>query len=71
MRLEGSLPDFHGATAWLHSEPLTPAGLHGRVVLVQFCTFSCVNWLRTVPYVNAWARRYREAGLVVIGAHSP
>jgi thiol-disulfide isomerase/thioredoxin len=69
--IEGELPDFGGATAWLNSEPLTAAGLRGKVVLVQFCTYSCVNWLRTLPYVRAWAERYRDAGLVVIGAHSP
>ena len=65
------LPDLGGATAWLNSEPLTPAGLRGKVVLVQFCTYSCVNWLRTLPYVRAWDERYRDDGLVVIGAHSP
>jgi Thioredoxin like C-terminal domain/AhpC/TSA family len=68
---EGELPDLDGANAWLNSEPLTPAGLRGKVVLVEFCTFSCVNWLRTVPYVRAWDERYREDGLVVIGAHTP
>jgi hypothetical protein len=65
------LPEFDGANAWLNSEPLTPAGLRGKVVLVEFCTFSCINWLRTVPYVRAWADRYGEDGLVVIGAHTP
>jgi thiol-disulfide isomerase/thioredoxin len=69
--IEGDLPDFGGATAWLNSEPLTAAGLRGQVVLVQFCTYSCINWLRTLPYVRAWAERYRDDGLVVIGAHSP
>ena len=69
--VEGALPDLGGATAWLNSAPLTPESLRGRVVVVQFCTFSCINWLRTVPYVKAWARRYRDAGLVVIGVHSP
>jgi thiol-disulfide isomerase/thioredoxin len=69
--VEGSLPDLDGATAWLNSAPLTPEGLRGRVVVVQFCTFSCVNWLRTVPYVKAWAAKYRDAGLVVLGVHSP
>ena len=69
--IEGQLPDLDGANAWLNSEPLTPAGLRGKVVLVEFCTFSCVNWLRTVPYVRAWDERYREEGLVVIGAHTP
>ena len=65
------LPELDGANAWLNSEPVTPAGLRGKVVLVEFCTFSCINWLRTVPYVRAWADRYGEDGLVVIGAHTP
>jgi hypothetical protein len=69
--VEGKLPELDGANAWLNSEPLTPAGLRGKVVLVEFCTYSCVNWLRTVPYVRAWAERYRDQGLVVIGAHTP
>jgi thiol-disulfide isomerase/thioredoxin len=69
--IEGELPDLGGANAWLNAEPLTPAGLRGKVVLVQFCTYSCVNWLRTLPYVRAWDERYRDHGLVVIGAHSP
>jgi Thioredoxin like C-terminal domain len=68
---EGELPGFDGANAWLNSEPLTPDGLRGKVVLVEFCTYSCVNWLRTVPYVRAWDERYRDDGLVVIGAHTP
>jgi thiol-disulfide isomerase/thioredoxin len=69
--IEGAFPELGGATAWLNSEPLTPAGLRGKVVVVQFCTFSCINWLRTVPYVKAWAEKYRDDGLVVIGVHSP
>jgi hypothetical protein len=69
--VEGEIPGLGGATAWLNSAPLTPAGLRGTVVVVQFCTFSCVNWLRTVPYVRAWADKYRDDGVVVIGAHSP
>jgi hypothetical protein len=69
--VEGALPELGGATAWLNSAPLTPDGLRGRVVVVQFCTFSCVNWLRTLPYVKGWATKYRDAGLVVIGVHSP
>lgn len=69
--IEGELPDVGGATAWLNSEPLAAAGLRGKVVLVQFCTYSCVNWLRTLPYVRAWVQRYRDDGLVVIGAHAP
>ena len=71
LRVEGRLPELVGATEWLNSEPLTPAGLRGKVVVVQFCTFSCINWLRTVPYVRAWAHKYRDDGLVVIGVHSP
>jgi thiol-disulfide isomerase/thioredoxin len=69
--VEGALPPLDGATAWLNSEPLTPADLRGKVVAVQFGTFSCINWLRTVPYVTAWAEKYRADGLVVILAHSP
>jgi thiol-disulfide isomerase/thioredoxin len=69
--VEGELSEFDGANAWLNSEPLTPQGLRGQVVLVEFCTFSCVNWLRTLPYVQAWSDRYRDHGLVVIGAHTP
>src|SRR5262249_10331927 len=65
------LPELDGATAWVNSEPLSSAGLRGRVVIVQFCTYSCVNWLRTLPYVRAWVERYADDGLVVIGAHSP
>jgi thiol-disulfide isomerase/thioredoxin len=71
LSVEGKIPDLDGATDWLNSEPLTPTGLRGKVVVVQFCTFSCVNWLRTVPYVRAWAEKYEDNGLVVIGAHSP
>jgi thiol-disulfide isomerase/thioredoxin len=69
--LESELPPFDGANSWLNSEPLEPEGLRGKVVLTQFCTYSCVNWLRTLPYVRAWEERYRDHGLVVIGAHSP
>ena len=59
------------AAVWLNSPPLTAQSLRGRTVLVDFWTYSCVNWLRTLPYVRAWAQRYREQGLVVIGAHAP
>ncbi len=69
--VEGEFAELDGATTWLNSEPLSPAGLRGKVVVVQFCTFSCVNWLRTLPYVRAWEKKYRDTGLVVIGAHSP
>jgi thiol-disulfide isomerase/thioredoxin len=59
------------ATAWLSSEPLTAASLRGKVVLVDFWTFTCINWLRQLPYVRAWAEKYRDQGLVVIGVHAP
>lgn len=70
-RTEGELATLAHATAWINSEPLTPAALKGRVVLVQFWTYSCINWLRNEPYVRAWAGKYKKAGLVVIGVHSP
>src|SRR6266446_9033911 len=70
-RDEGVLPSLSGATEWLNSPALTPAGLRGKVVLVDFWTYTCVNWLRTLPYVRAWADKYRDQGLVVIGAHTP
>src|SRR3712207_6915802 len=57
---EGRLPPFEGATGWLNSEPLTPEGLRGRVVAVQFWTYTCVNWLRTLPYVREWAAKYQD-----------
>jgi thiol-disulfide isomerase/thioredoxin len=69
--VEGHLPRFDGATTWLGSPPLTPEGLGGKVVLVDFWTFTCINWLRTAPYIRAWAQKYRAAGLVVIGVHTP
>jgi thiol-disulfide isomerase/thioredoxin len=69
--VEGRLASFDGATGWLNSEPLTPEGLRGRVVLVDFWTYTCVNWLRTLPYVRAWAAKYRDAGLTVVGVHTP
>src|SRR5262245_51079317 len=68
---EGGLASFDGAVGWRNSEPLTPQGLRGRVVLVDFWTYTCVNWLRTAPYVRAWDDRYRKHGLTVIGAHTP
>jgi thiol-disulfide isomerase/thioredoxin len=69
--VEGHLPSFDGATGWLNSEPLTPQGLRGRVVLVDFWTYTCINWLRTAPYVKAWDAKYRDVGLTVIGVHTP
>lgn len=69
--MEGMLPSFGGATEWLNSEPLTPDGLRGKVVLVDFWTYTCINWLRTLPYVRAWAEKYKDQGVVVIGVHTP
>ena len=66
-----TLAALDGAPVWLNSAPLTAEGLRGRVVLVDFWTYSCVNWLRTLPYVTAWHERYRDDGLVVVGAHAP
>ena len=65
------MPSLAGATAWLGSEPLGPAGLRGHAVLVDFWTLTCINWLRTQPYVRAWSQAYRDDGLVVIGVHTP
>lgn len=64
-------PSFAGAVEWINSKPLEPAALHGKVVLVQFWTYTCVNWLRTLPYVRAWAEKYKDKGLIVIGVHTP
>jgi thiol-disulfide isomerase/thioredoxin len=69
--VEGHLPSLDGATGWLNSDPLTPDGLRGKVVLVDFWTYTCINWLRTLAYVRAWAEKYEEQGLVVIGVHTP
>jgi thiol-disulfide isomerase/thioredoxin len=69
--VEGRLASFDGATGWLNSEPLTPEGLRGRVVLVDFWTYTCINWLRTLPYVRAWAAKYADAGLTIVGVHTP
>ena len=71
LRMEGELPSLGGATQWLNSPPLTATGLRGKVVLVEFWTYTCINWLRTLPYVRAWAKKYKNQGLVVIGVHSP
>ena len=65
------MPSLAGATEWINSPPLTSAGLRGKVVLVDFWTYTCINWLRTVPYIRAWAAKYKDQGLVVIGVHSP
>jgi thiol-disulfide isomerase/thioredoxin len=68
---ENSIPSFSGATGWLNSQPLTEASLRGKPVLVEFWTYTCVNWRRTLPYVRAWAEKYKDQGLVVIGVHTP
>src|SRR4029450_9841558 len=68
---EGALEPFDGATSWLNSEALTPTSLRGRVVLVGFRAYTCINWLRTLPYVRAWDAKYREQGLTVVGVHTP
>ncbi len=68
---EGELPSLDGATGWLNSPPLTPAGLRGRVVLASFWTYTCINWLRQLPYLRAWAEKYSGQGLVLIGVHTP
>lgn len=71
LRVEGRFPSLAGATEWLNSAPLAPEALRGKVVLVDFWTYSCINCLRTLPYLRAWAEKYKDAGLVVIGVHSP
>jgi thiol-disulfide isomerase/thioredoxin len=65
------MPSLDGATGWLNSEPLGPGGLRGKVVLVNFWTLTCINWLRQEPYVRAWSKAYRDDGLIVIGVHTP
>jgi hypothetical protein len=70
-RFTTHMPSLDGATAWLNSESLGPAELRGHVVLVNFWTLTCINWLRQEPYVRAWSQAYRSDGLVVIGVHTP
>jgi len=69
--LEGTIGSFDGANGWLNSQPLTPSGLRGHVVVVQFWTYTCINWLRTQAYYRAWSQSYRDQGLVTIGVHTP
>jgi len=69
--VEGHAPSLDGATGWLNSAPLEISELRGRVVVVNFCTYTCINWIRTLPYVRAWEERYRDDGLVLIGVHTP
>jgi cytochrome c biogenesis protein CcdA/thiol-disulfide isomerase/thioredoxin len=68
---EGPMPDLSGAVAWLNSTPLTTGSLRGKVVLIDFWTYSCINCLRALPYVEGWSEKYKDAGLVVIGVHTP
>src|SRR5512132_2178076 len=68
---EGRFPSLAGATAWVNSPPLDPEQLRGQVVVVNFCTYTCINWLRSLPYVRAWSRAYEDDGLVMIGVHTP
>ena len=67
----GNLPSLAGATEWLNSPPLTAAELRGNVVLIDFWTYTCINWLRTLPYLREWVIKYKDDGLVVIGVHTP
>lgn len=71
LSIQGELTSLGSATEWLNSPPLTAAGLRGKVVLIDIWTYTCINWLRTVPYVRAWAEKYKDRGLVVIGVHAP
>jgi thiol-disulfide isomerase/thioredoxin len=68
---QSELRALERADAWLNSPPLTPSALRGKVVLIDFWTYTCINWRRTLPYVRAWAEKYRDQGLVVIGVHAP
>jgi thiol-disulfide isomerase/thioredoxin len=70
-RASSELQSLSSAAEWLNSPPLTAAGLKGKVVLIDFWTYTCINWLRSLPYVRAWAEKYKDQGLVVIGVHSP
>ena len=65
------MPPLDGATGWINSPPLTVGALRGKVVLVDFWTYTCINWMRTAPWLRIWADKYRDSGLVVIGVHSP
>jgi thiol-disulfide isomerase/thioredoxin len=69
--VEGEFPSLSSATGWLNSPPLMAPGLRGKVVLVDFWTYTCINWLRTLPYLRAWRDRYQDQGLVLIGVHTP
>jgi len=71
MLSRGELSWLKGANAWLNSTPRTASDLKGKVVLVQFGTYTCINWIRTLPYIRAWNEKYRDKGLVIIGVHTP
>jgi thiol-disulfide isomerase/thioredoxin len=71
LAVEGHLPGFDGATGWLNSPSLSAADLSGKVVLVDFWTYTCINWLRTLAFIRGWAERYADLGLVVVGVHTP
>jgi thiol-disulfide isomerase/thioredoxin len=71
LSVESRLPGFDGATGWLNSPPLTEADLRGKVVLVDFWTYTCINWLRTLAHVRAWSQKYEQYGLIVVGVHTP
>ncbi|HWE25207.1 MAG TPA: thioredoxin family protein [Myxococcales bacterium] len=71
LSVEGRLPPLDGATSWLNSPPLSTADPRGKVVLIDFGTYTCINWLRSLPYVRAWAEKYKNRGVVVIGVHTP
>src|SRR6266571_6177024 len=68
---QAELASLERANEWLNSPPLTPSALRGKVVLIDFWTYTCINWRRTLPYVRAWAEKYKDQGLVVIGVHAP
>src|SRR6267154_1927497 len=71
LAVEGNMPPLDDATSWINSQPLKAADLRGKVVLIEFWTYTCINWRRQLPYVRAWADKYKDKGLVVIGVHSP
>ena len=71
MPVEGHLPPLDAATGWLNSPPIRTADLRGKVVLVEFWTYTCINWLRTLAYIRAWAETYEDQGLVMVGVHTP
>jgi len=71
LAVEGNMPPLDDATSWINSQPLKAADLRGKVVLIEFWTYTCINWRRQLPYVRAWADKYKDKGLVIIGVHSP